>query len=180
MILGVSGLNGAGKGEVVDLLVSRGFCALSLSDVIRDELEKRGLEPTRERMIETGTAIRAAEGPAGLATRLAARFETGRNYVVDSIRHPAEAESLRARADHFRLIWVNAAETVRFERIRLRGRVGDPTTLAALREVESRELGSDNSSAQQLLAVRDLADITLANEGSLEELQVAVRGVFAR
>ena len=163
MILGVSGLNGAGKGEVVDFLASQGFNALSLSDVIRDELEERGLEPTRERMIETGNAIRAAEGQAGLATRLAAKFEAGRDYVVDSIRHPAEAEALRALADDFRLIWVDSAEDVRFERMRQRGRVGDPTTLAALRELEGRELASDNPAAQQLLAVRDLADMTLSN-----------------
>ncbi len=61
MILGVSGLNGAGKGEVVRYLEARSFYALSLSDVIRDELRERGLEESRERMIEAGNAIRAAE-----------------------------------------------------------------------------------------------------------------------
>jgi dephospho-CoA kinase len=180
VILGVSGLNGAGKGEVVGILASEGFHAVSLSDVIRDQLGEQGLEPTRERMIETGNAIRAAEGQAGLATRLAAKFERGRDYVVDSIRHPAEAETLRALADDFRLIWVAAAETVRFERMRQRGRVGDPTMLETLREIESLELGSDDPAAQQLLAVRDLADMTLANEGGMEELRAAVRGILAR
>ena len=175
MILGVSGLNGAGKGEVVDVLASLGFRAFSLSDVIRDELRAQRLEPTRERMIETGNALRAAEGPAGLATRLAAKLERGQDYVVDSIRHPAEAETLRAFAADFRLIWVAAAEHVRFDRMRRRGRVGDPTTLEDLREVEGRELANENPSAQQLLAVRDLADVTVANEGSLEQLGTAVR-----
>ena len=42
MILGVSGLNGAGKGEVVRFLEARSFYALSLSDVIRDELRAQG------------------------------------------------------------------------------------------------------------------------------------------
>ena len=40
MIIGVSGRNGAGKGEVVGYLADRSFYGLSLSDVIRDELEK--------------------------------------------------------------------------------------------------------------------------------------------
>ena len=42
MILGVSGLNGAGKGEVVRFLEARSFYALSLSDVIRDDLREQG------------------------------------------------------------------------------------------------------------------------------------------
>ncbi len=62
MILGLAGLNGAGKGEVVRFLEARSFYAHSLSDVIRDELQTRGLEPVRERMIEVGNEIRGAEG----------------------------------------------------------------------------------------------------------------------
>ena len=71
MILALSGLYAAGKGEVVEYLVARSFYALSLSDVIREELADRGLEETRERMIEVGREIRASEGPGGLAERLA-------------------------------------------------------------------------------------------------------------
>jgi len=179
MIFGVSGLNGAGKGEVVGYLASQGFRALSLSDVIRDELAKKGLEPTRERMIETGNAIRAAEGLAGLASRLVSMFERDCDYVVDSIRHPAEVETLRALADGFRLIWVAADEAVRFDRMRERGRAGDPTTPEALREIEGRELGSHDPAAQQLLAVRALADIQLSNDASLEELHAAIRDILA-
>lgn len=70
MILGVAGPNGAGKGEVVAWLQARSFTPLSLSDVLRDELRARGVEETRERMIEAGRALRAAHGPAALAERL--------------------------------------------------------------------------------------------------------------
>ena len=59
MILGISGFNGAGKGVVVRFLEARSFYPLSLSDVIRDELREKGLEETRERMIETGRSLRA-------------------------------------------------------------------------------------------------------------------------
>ncbi|NQZ99772.1 MAG: cytidine deaminase [Myxococcales bacterium] len=60
-----------------------------------------------------------------------------------------------------------------------RGRSGDPTTLETLREVEGRELGSDDPTAQQLLAVRDLADATLRNDGSLAELHGALTTALA-
>jgi dCMP deaminase len=180
MILGVSGLNGAGKGEVVAYLEARSFYPLSLSDVIRDELRERGLEETRERMIETGNEIRSAMGPGGLALRLADRLVPDRNYVIDSIRHPAEVEVLRTRTRHFQLLWVTADEAVRLARIIERARPGDPTTIEDLRRLEGRELESDDPSAQQLLAVRELADFTIDNGGSIEELRTQVQHVLER
>jgi len=179
MILGVSGLNGAGKGEVVRFLEERSFYALSLSDVIREELRGQGLEETRERMIETGTAMRAAEGPGGLAERLAGQLAPDRNYVIDSVRHPAEVEVLRMRTRRFKLIWVEADEAVRFERIRARGRGGDPASLEALRVLEGRELASADPAAQQLLAVREIADFVVQNDDSVETLRRNVHAILA-
>ncbi len=180
MILGISGLYGAGKGEAVKYLEARSFYPHSLSDVIREELRRRGLEPTRERMIEVGNEIRASEGLGGLANRLAESLVGDRNYVVDSIRHPAEVEALRARTEHFRLLWIDADEAVRLRRIVARGRVGDPTSLEELRRLEGRELGSGDPAAQQLLAVRELADERIENDGSLEDLLRDVQGVLER
>ena len=127
MILGVSGLNGSGKGEVVRFLETRSFQALSLSDVIRDELRARGQDETRERMIETGRALRQAEGPGALAVRLARRLAPDRHYAIDSVRHPAEVDALRAHAGRFRLLWIEADEATRIARIRARARPGDPS-----------------------------------------------------
>ncbi len=179
MILGVSGLNGSGKGEVIRFLTERSFDAHSLSDEIRAELERRGLDETRERMIEVGNALRSAEGPGGLALRLSARLAHERNTVVDSVRHPAEVEVLRARSPGFKLLWVDADEGLRLERIRARGRGGDPRTAEELRALEDRERGSQDPNAQQLLAVRDMADLTVRNNGSIEELRRALHGVLA-
>jgi len=49
-----------------------------------------------------------------------------------------------------------------------------------LRQLEGRELGSENPAAQQLLAVRELADDHVENNGSLEELLGNVQGVLER
>jgi dCMP deaminase len=180
MILGISGPNGAGKGVVVDYLRERSFYPLSLSDVIRGELARAGLEETRERMIETGHALRAAGGPGVLAERLVAGLLPDRNYVIDSIRHPAEVEVLRRASPGFRLLWIDAPLDVRFHRLRARGRGGDPGTLDELRRLEGRELGSADPAAQQLLAVRELADFPIDNDGSLAALHEAVQRVLGR
>jgi len=170
MILGVSGLNASGKGEVVTYLTHRSFYAHSLSDVLRAVLKERGELETRERMIELGRGLRASEGPGALAHRLSAQLHADRNYVIDSIRHPAEVAALRSAGQRFRLIWVEADERLRFERMRARARAGDPETLAELQRLEGRELGSPDPAAQQLLAVRALADDVLRNDGPLAEL----------
>lgn len=180
MILGVAGPNGAGKGVVVGYLRERSFYPLSLSDVIRHELMARGVAETRERMIEEGRALRAAGGPGALAERLVPGLLPDRNYVIDSIRHPAEVAVLRRASSGFRLLWIDAPLETRFHRLRARGRDGDPTTVQQLRELEARELGSADPAAQQLLAVRELADFPLANEGSLEALHESLQRVLAR
>jgi dCMP deaminase len=178
MILGVAGLNGSGKGEVVRFLEERSFYPLSLSDVIRDELRGQGLEETRERMIETGRAMRAAGGEGALAERLVRQLAPDRNYVIDSVRHPAEVEVLRSRGGRFKLLWVEAPEATRLERIVARGRGGDPASLEELRALEGRELGSGDPAAQQLLAVRELADVDVPNDGSIEDLRRVVHEVL--
>ena len=180
MILGVSGPYASGKGEVVAFLKERSFLAHSLSDVIRQELADRSLEETRERMLETGNSIRAAEGPGALAKRVLSELAGDRNYVVDSIRHPAEVEVLRETGERFQLIWVDADEAVRFRRICERGRSGDPETLDEFRSLEGRELGSDDPLGQQLLAVRTLADETLDNSGSIEGLHEAIQTLLKK
>jgi dCMP deaminase len=180
MIVGVAGLNGSGKGEIAAYLEERSFVALSLSDFLRDELRRRGLAETRERMIAIGREVREVEGADALARRAVATMRPDRNYVVDSIRHPAEVEALRRADSGFVLIWVEADEGIRQERIRLRARTGDPKELAVLRELEARELGGGDASLPQLLAVREMADEILRNEGSIESLGNAVREILAK
>ena len=182
MIIGLSGRNGAGKGEVLAFLQSRSFYAHSLSDVIRDELRRRGQDETRERMIETGNAIRKERGPGGLAAILAEQLLPDRNYVNDSVRHPAEVEVLRTRTSRFQLWWVDADENIRLSRMRARGRGGDPQTIEQLRELEGRELGGADAdpAAQQLLAVQSLADATLRNDGPLAELHAQAQALLER
>ncbi|MFP8875846.1 MAG: AAA family ATPase, partial [Myxococcota bacterium] len=180
MILGLSGTNGSGKGEVLRYLEARSFYPLSLSDVIREQLQAEGVKETRERMIETGNAIRAALGAGGLAVRVAERISSDRNYVIDSIRHPEEVAVLRSRSNHFTLLWVDAAEGLRLSRMHARARPGDPETLEELQHLEGRELASPEPHAQQLLAVRELANFQIENASTLEDLHANVQAILER
>jgi dCMP deaminase len=178
MIIGVSGRNGAGKGAVVEFLAERSFYVFSLSDVVREELRRQGVEETRDRMIEAGRGLRTRGGAGALAEGLIPRLLPDRNYAIDSIRHPAEVEALRRFSPEFRLVWVEAKEVCRLDRIRARGRPGDPTEIEDLRALEARELASPDVAGQQLLAVQEIADFIVQNDAGFEELYAAIREVF--
>ena len=77
MIIGLTGKNGSGKTEVSEYLKSRGFEYHSLSDEIRDEIRRRGLEITREVLIEVGNDLREKFGPGVLAERILSNLGAG-------------------------------------------------------------------------------------------------------
>jgi dCMP deaminase len=170
MIIGLTGLNGAGKGEVAEYLKSRGFEYHSLSDEIRDEIKRRGLEITREVLIVVGNELRTRFGAGVLAERILKRLGHDRNFVVDSIRNPSEVQVLRGRED-FSLLAVEADQATRFERSRLRGREAAAKTLEQFAREEAQELASDNPANQQLVATLRLADVRLSNNGPIDALR---------
>lgn len=174
MIIGLTGRNGAGKGEVAKFLEEAGFQYFSLSDIIREAIRKKKLPVTRERLIETGTRLRETEGLGVLAERTLKKLSTDRNYVVDSIRNPEEVKVLRRRDDFF-LLNVSAPRPVRFERVKARKRESDPRTLKDFVRLEEKEFKGGNPAGQQLLATEKLADVVVPNGATLDGLRDRIR-----
>ncbi len=171
-LVGLTGTNAAGKGEIARLLAARGFGYRSLSDVLRGELARRGLEATRDNLIRVGNELRAAHGADVLARRAAPELGAGR-FVVDSIRNPAEIAFLRSLGG-FLLVGVDAPIEIRFARARLRGRNESAATLEEFRAKEAEELRG-GAAGQQLEACLALADVLIVNDGTLEELARKVK-----
>jgi dCMP deaminase len=178
MLIGLTGRNASGKGEVARYLQKKSFYYFSLSDVIRDEIRSRGFEPTRELLITIGNELRQKHGANILAERILAKIEDDKHYVIDSIRNPAEVTAFRA-AKHFKLIRIEAPAEVRFQRILSRKRESDPRTLAEFIELENREAEGDDTS-QNLVKVELMADHSLVNEGTLETLYPQVDELLLR
>jgi dCMP deaminase len=177
MIIGLTGKNASGKGEVAKVLTEGGFNYLSLSDLLREELAKRGLKVTRENLIQVGTEMRQFYGGGVLADRALQKIDVDKNYIVDSIRNPREVEVLR-RLKNFRLVHVTAMPKTRFERIAGRAREGDPQTFKEFQVLENREAKSADPNAQQLEETGKLADVELENNGDLEGLRGRVKEIF--
>jgi dephospho-CoA kinase len=167
LVIGLTGPNAAGKGEVAAHLASLGFKIHSLSDVVREEAAGRGLLPERANLIRVGNDLRRHGGPGVLAQRILSRLEE--RAVVDSIRNPAEAQALRDGLPRFVLVGVTAPAEVRFRRSVARGRSGDPLSLEEFESMERQENAADPT-AQQLDATFRLADRTVDNHGDLVTL----------
>jgi len=70
MIIGLTGKNAAGKGEVAAYLKTKGFIYYSLSDVIREEAIKRNLDHSRDNLIKLGNELREKFGASYLAQQI--------------------------------------------------------------------------------------------------------------
>lgn len=165
-LIGLTGTNGAGKGEIAAFFAARGFQIFSLSDLIREELEKEGRPLSRNNMIRTGNTLRRRFGADVLARRILKRIRS--RSVIDSIRNPREVECLRTHPG-FILLAVDAPASIRFKRVQDRGRLESASTLSEFTAKEKEEMSADGT-AQQLHACMAMADHVIINDGLLQDL----------
>ena len=169
MIIGLSGKNCSGKDTVANYLVSKGFISLSLSDAIRDDLKLQGKPLTRENLIAQGNFIRKKFGENELAKRIMRKIDRSKNYVIVSIRNPNEAFEL-ASYSNFYLVDVSSDQNMRFERMKSRLRESDPITFEKFCELEAQESSNPDPASQQLDKVSKLANFSIENNSSLNDL----------
>ena len=166
-LVGLTGTNGAGKGEAAAYFAAKGYARFSLSDVIREELERRGEPVSRDNLIRVGNELRERFGADVLARRTMAKIGASGRAVIDSIRNTSEVAYLR-RQEGFILLAIDAPIAVRFARVALRGRDESAGDLEAFRKKEDEERAG-GAKAQQLEASMAAADRLIINDGTLEE-----------
>lgn len=166
MKIGLTGTNCAGKGTVADYLVSKGYEYYSLSDEIRLELRRRGLEETRDNLRDLGNELRNVHGYGVLAEMLSSRVSY--DAVIDSIRHPMEVEALRGFYD-FVMVSVDAPIELRYERAKERGREENASSLEEFRQKEELEKGEGGG--QQIHRTMEASDYILFNDSNMDGLQ---------
>src|SRR5436309_14640076 len=92
MLIGLTGRNAAGKGEVARYLQTKSFYYYSLSDVIRDEIRSRRLQPTRDLLIAVGNELRQKYGAKILAERVLQGTETTKQTLSTRTEIPSKAK----------------------------------------------------------------------------------------
>tara|TARA_B100000029_G_scaffold178848_1_gene176204 strand:+ start:842 stop:1399 length:558 start_codon:yes stop_codon:yes gene_type:complete len=179
-IVGLTGRNASGKGTVASFLKKSSFAYHSLSDTLRDELKKKGLEESRSNLIKIGNELREKGGPGILADLMIVHLKTLENHIVDSIRNPLEVNSLRREYDNhkFILIAVDAKPEVRYERLKQRNRSGDSSSWEEFLSQEKLEESSNDPNKQQLLATINEADYHIDNSSTILDLEEKISKIF--
>lgn len=166
-LIGLTGTNVAGKGEIALYLKSKGYEVLSLSDVIREHLRRRGLGVDRDSLISAGNALRRRYGADVLAKRVMKKVRG--NAVIDSIRNNREVAFFRKQPG-FVLVAVDAPVELRFKRAKKRGRLESASTLREF-IAKGREEMAGGRAGQQLRRCLESADLTIINDGTLAGLR---------
>ena len=171
-IFGLGGTNGSGKDTVAAMLVDRhGFYFASATDMLRDELERRGLPTDRTHKSKLSAEWRRQYGGAAIVDRAWEYYQQHeaeyQGMIVGSLRHPAEVDRIHELGGQ--QIWTDADPHVRYKRIidnaHLRGRPAeDDKCFDEWQADEHREMYPEGDEATlHGAAVKDRADIVIEN-----------------
>ena len=181
MIISITGTDGGGKGAVVGYLVERkGFVHCSARALWVEEIKKRGLEVNRANTRIVANDLRAKHGNDFLITEYARRtgFKPENNYVIESVRAVAEAETLKK---YNGLLWaVDADQHIRYDRIQSRASELDRISFEEFVRQEDLEMNDPDPHGMQKAKVIAMADILLTNDGTQEELFAQVEAALKK
>ncbi len=178
-IIGIVGTQGAGKDTVANFLVEKfGFQHFSLSDIVRDETETRGLEHTRDNWRKTADSLRNKFGNDVFAIKMVKKIKNvdAKGFIITSFRHPGEVSVIRTACPDFQLISVDAPIELRYERIVQRGKIADSVSLEEFKAQEEAE----NVSGDVGMRIREtmvLADTKVINTTGFDGLKKQLNNI---
>lgn len=178
MIIGLAGSFGAGKGAVVEYLVTKkGFTHYSASGFITEEIRRRGLPVDRDSMIVVANELRAQHGPSYIVEQLYAQAQAARgNAVIESLRAVAEVRKIKELGG--RVIGVDAKPELRYERSVKRGTLKDNVTYEKWLAQEKAESNPDDPTKQDIFGALKEADTVIENNGTFQDLDKEIEAAL--
>lgn len=184
MILGVVGLHGAGKEEVAKILKRKGFTVLDMGDIIREEMKKAGIDVTHATDQKFPVELRKVKGNDIVARLSMAKITAaGANDVaIIGLRSTYELDYFKSKIPDMLVVAVDAPEEMRFERLKRRGRPGDPKTFEEFHARGEREAKANADSEEQrkagLYTLIGNADYKIVNVSTRKALEKEVQRVL--
>lgn len=177
MILGLTGSFGAGKGAVVDYLVSKkGFTHYSASGFITEEIQRRGMPVNRDSMILVSNDLRRTNGPSSIIDALYGRAqEQGGNAIIESLRAVAEVRRIKELGGT--VIGIDADPHTRYKRAFERASEKDNVSFEKWLDQEKREMNPNDPTKQDIYGALKESDYVLSNNGTREELYAQIEKV---
>lgn len=179
MIIGITGTDGSGKGTVVEYIVkTKGFVHFSARELLIEEIKKRGFPIDRNHMRLVANDLRKEHGNDYVARFFLERAHAvhTNNIIIESIRAVAEAETLTKAGAV--LVAVDADQKLRYERVQARRSESDKVSFEQFKEHEALEMNDPDPHGMQKQKVMQMADYTILNNGTFDELKMAVDQVL--
>ena len=167
-ILAFVGMPASGKSEASSVLRDHGIMVINMGDVIREEVLRRGLEPSDVNTGGVGTDLREKEGKDAVARRCIPKIrDSGEEFIaIDGVRSVAEVKCFKeAFGEDFTLVSIDSPLKIRFERVLARKRNDDMQDIDALKARDERELGWGMGEAMAI------ADVVVTNNDTLEDFK---------
>ncbi len=164
----VCGMPGSGKGEFAKIIARHGVPVRSMGDMVRAEVEARGMAGSPTVYGEVAADLRAEFGEDVLAVRLADEVSKllldHPIVLIEGMRGTAEFEIFSSVwSPNFTSVAIIADQEIRFQRTQKRGRTEDGDRKQfAIRE--AREAGWG------LYSLIENANYSITNESTLDEL----------
>jgi dephospho-CoA kinase len=169
-IIGVIGTVAAGKDTVADYIGKKLNCQVyQISKAIKDEAKNRSQGTNRDTLIKLGTELSKKHGSDYLARHFLDYPD--KTLVITGMREVGQLDFLKNKSN-FILIAIDADPQIRFERAIKRGKAGEAKDVEEFVSREKKENSGDH--AQRLFECMPLADYTITNNGTIEELHQKV------
>lgn len=179
LLILLTGLPGAGKTIFSEEAKSMGIPVVSLGDIVREEVLRRGLEPTLENILSVAQELRNVFGKEAVVMmaidKVRKFLENNCIVVIDGVRGLDEVNYIRNNVNaEIIIVAIHASPKTRFSRLLARGRPGDPRNWEEFVRRDLREL------SWGLGNVIALADEILINEVSIDEFKSMVKNYISK
>lgn len=170
------GMPGSGKSIGATVAKDLGIPVFVMGDVVREEVTRRQLPHTPQSLGQVMVELREEFGSDVIAKRTIQQLSniSESSVVIDGARSESEVKAFQEAMIQVIVVAVHASPSVRFERLRQRGRKDDALTKEIFLDRDCREL---DIGLGRLIAQ---ADIMIVNEGKYEKLQSQIRQVLTQ
>jgi len=184
-VVALVGMAGAGKTEVAEEFKKNDYGYVRLGQITLDEVKRQGLEPNEKNERPIREELRAKHGMGAFAIlsfpKIDERLEKN-NVIVDGLYSWSEYKEFKKKYDDaFKVIALYASPATRYARLSDRAsRHGDDPKMV-FRSFSPEEAASRDYAEIEKVEKGGpiaMADFTLVNEGTLEELRTATQKII--
>jgi dephospho-CoA kinase len=170
LIVCITGMPGAGKTTVAEVLKSDGFMILNMGDVVREEAKKRRLPLDDASLGKLMLKLRRDLGPGAIAHLIAERIREREKHgasspvAIDGLRSMQEVDVLR-KYGMVKVLAIHAPKEARFRFLKGRKRTDAPRSQGEFDSRDKREIGVGIGEAISF------SDSVITNDGTIKDLQ---------